>query len=86
MKPKPQADDPNEVFEHAWKENRNLYPIDQLLRKHGFRIHSRQLGKMAVWKRGEDFYTEAEALATIPRDEVRKARGEGPTLRGGIGK
>ena len=51
------------------------FEIDQLLRKHGFKIHSRRGDKIAVWERGGELYTQNQALGEVDSwAEVRRAQ------------
>lgn len=68
------------------KEAENRLPLDTLLRKHGFRIHSRAKGREAVWEKGDVLYTFTEAVQTLPRKEVEAVEGGPIKLRGGLGK
>lgn len=43
----------------------NRFPEDRLLRGHGFVIHRRPKGKPAVWRRGKEIFTHAEAMASV---------------------
>lgn len=48
----------------------NHYPLDQLLRKHGFRIYSRKKDEEAVWERKGGKFKESTALKMIPKREL----------------
>lgn len=65
-----ELDEPVNIFQS--KENH--HPLDQLLRRHGFRIHSRKNNQEAVWTRNNAKFTESQALALIPWHEVTAAR------------
>ena len=50
------------------------FSIDQLLRLHGWRIHSRHRDREPVWERHGALVSQADALAALPPEELRKAR------------
>ena len=52
------------------QENREMWPKDMLLRKHGYTIHSRSEKGEAVWKKGGKTYTETVALARLRNVEA----------------
>lgn len=62
--------------EHAFAETRDLHPTDILLRKHGFKIHSRPTNGVPVWSKGGFFLTQDEAVEVATSAEVlQKAKG-----------
>lgn len=76
---------PNEIRESAndnppppsyspSQEIANRFPLDQLLRDYGFRIKRRLKNKPTLWEKNRTVFTQREALATIPYDEVLEAR------------
>ena len=64
----------NKVDEgHPSQDNTGRFALDQLLRKHGFRIMSRPRGAEAVWVKGGKKYYQTEALYTLDMDSVLDA-------------
>ncbi len=61
------------LITRSFQERRNLHPRDLLLRWHGFRVHSRPRGKPAIWERGGNFYTEADAVAMCEKAKRQEA-------------
>lgn len=84
LKPKLTVD--QEDFESGWRETRDIFSLDVVLRKHGFKIYSRAKGEEAKWSKDGVVYTFTEALRLCPRNEVQQASGAGKTLKGGLGK
>lgn len=50
------------------------FPVDELLRRHGFKILSRTTGREPVWVKRGDTYLESEALITIPPAQLDQAQ------------
>ena len=55
---------------NAFQDTTGRCPLDQLLRKHGWKIVSRAEGREAVWEKDGVKLPERQALKTIPRDEL----------------
>lgn len=54
--------------EHGWAAPAGRYPNDDLLRKHGFQIHSRVRKRenlVSSWTMNGKVYTEEEALKMV---------------------
>lgn len=62
--------------DHSFIDTTGRFPLDAVLRKHGFRILRRENRKEAVWvtKWGAQEFTQSEALATLPHKELRAAK------------
>lgn len=60
------------LLEHPSKETRVIHPDDDLLRRYGFKIHSRPRGGIDLWERaGQVFSTrEAMRIARHEGDEI----------------
>jgi len=50
---------------HPAVETRDLKPDDQLLRRHGFKIHARPKNGPAMWAKQGEMFTEAAALRSV---------------------
>ncbi len=61
---------------HAFQETRDLRPLDTLLRRHGWRIRSRPRNGRDLWERNGEIISFEEALASISKAEVERARGK----------
>jgi hypothetical protein len=55
-------------------ETRDMWPNDQKLRRHGFKIWSRKGSSEAMWIKGGVLFTESEALALADAEDKRLAR------------
>lgn len=56
------------------QDDTDRFPVDALLRQHGFQIKFRRKSDEPVWQRkGEDF-RQRDALRTIPDNEIDGAR------------
>lgn len=60
--------------ESSWAETRDLKPLDSLLRKYGFKIHSRPRNGPATWIKDGTVLEQEDALLTLPPKEVSAAR------------
>lgn len=60
----------------AWAERIDRFPLDSLLRKHGFKIHSRPRNQPARWTKDNDILVFEDALLVLPPREVAAARGD----------
>jgi hypothetical protein len=49
----------------TFQSKENHFPADQLLRKHGFTIHSRKNNEEAIWEKNHKQFTESGALLLI---------------------
>ena len=76
-------------FGHPSQDRTFRHAGDALLRRHGFRIHSRPKGDRPLWQRDGVVMAEETALALVRRALVEAgaadddARGK---LRGGVGR
>ena len=60
---------------NGWGDATGRYPLEALLRQHGFRIHARPGGrKESHWFKEGTIYTEAAALRNLDQVEVAKLR------------
>lgn len=68
-----------ETWEPGWADTSGRHPLDQLLRKHGWEIHSRPpWGREPTWRKRISpsewlVLAEHEALATLPKIELQNA-------------
>jgi hypothetical protein len=53
----------------TFQSKENTFPVDQLLRKHGFRIVSRKKDSEAIWSRANKEFTESGAVLLITNQE-----------------
>lgn len=63
------------VIELPTKDYSDRFPLDQLLRKHGFQILSRPNKGETMWEKQGKKFTQKKALYTISREERKKAEG-----------
>ena len=49
------------------------FAVDALLRRHGWRIHSRAVGRDALWQRKRNVVAERMAVAALPLVELAQA-------------
>jgi len=62
--------------EHGWQDTTQRYPLDSLLRKYGFTIHSRIRKKdkiISEWSKGKEIYAEIKALKMLDRNLLADA-------------
>lgn len=56
------------------QDDTDRFPLDALLRQHGFKIQSRHKADEPVWERKGDDFRQRDALRIIPSEEIEKAR------------
>ena len=56
-----------------WADSSCRFALDELFRKHGYRIHSRQPGREPTWIKDGETYSETEVMSQLPFDEVEDA-------------
>jgi len=65
---------PDVTLEESPSQDRSTrFPLDALLRLYGFRILARTKNGEALWGRGDDTFTQTQALRQVPRSEVQDA-------------
>jgi hypothetical protein len=73
-KPKVMVDDgPPEGWVHPSQDTTGRFAVDQLIRSHGWAIHSRKRGKEPVWTKLGVLLTQLEVLMVIPEEQIRVA-------------
>ncbi len=55
---------------HSFADRTGRFALDQLLRKHGYRIVSRRKREEPIWMKDGDRMSQSEALDRLGRDEV----------------
>lgn len=60
--------------EHPSIDTTGRFAIDDLLRKHGFRIAYRKKGQMPIWSRYREELTQDEALQSLKWEDVKQAQ------------
>lgn len=50
------------------------FPLDDLLRRHGWQIAARASGAEPLWHKGDVLLGQADALERLPSKDVREAR------------
>ena len=58
---------------HPSKDNTYRFSLDEVLRKHGFKIHSRLKEEEAIWDLQGVRFSESEAILRLSREEVKQA-------------
>ena len=58
---------------HPSQDLTQRFSLDELLRKHGFGIHSRPMKAPALWSRKKKIYSQRDALKTLPYRELMLA-------------
>jgi hypothetical protein len=61
------------TFSHPSQDSTNRFSLDNILRKHGFKIHSRRGDREAVWDLQGVLFLESEALLRLNRNEIKEA-------------
>lgn len=74
MAKKYEADSESPSISHPSEDTTSRFPMDQLLRRHGFTIHSRKNDTHPLWRRNGKIYTERKALSLIPKWEREEAQ------------
>ncbi|MDE2095750.1 MAG: hypothetical protein KGL39_00715 [Patescibacteria group bacterium] len=59
---------------HPFASNSSRFPIDDVLRKHGFRIISRRKGEQPLWERSGELYRQSEALNYLRSQDLESAK------------
>lgn len=52
---------------HLFQEKENRFPLDILLRKHGYRIYSRKNNESPIWIKDKKLFHQEKALNRIYR-------------------
>lgn len=52
---------------HAYQDRTQRFALDIMLRRRGFRIHSRPAKGPPIWERNHLFFTQIDALKEIPQ-------------------
>lgn len=65
----------------SFGETVDRYPKDQLLRRYGFKIHSRPAKGPVLWKREANIFTEELALVIAERQEMEREAHEAAEKR-----
>jgi hypothetical protein len=60
--------------EHPSIDTTGRFAIDDLLRKHGFRIAGRPKDKLPVWSRYGEELSQDESLQSLKWDDVKQAQ------------
>ena len=68
-----ETDEASVSHENVFQDRTDRFPRDQLLRKHGYKIHARPKDQEPTWEKNGKLYSQRKALRSLDRREVADA-------------